>query len=71
MQLIWNQFFTAGVVKTVPSVYTLSINTIYSSHSTQVAGETILRKHTVAKGYSQIKLTTIENVVLKNLYQNI
>ena len=32
--------YTAGVMKTVPPVCTLQINTIYLSHSTQVAWET-------------------------------
>ena len=37
-------YSTAGFIKTVPSVYTLLINTIYLS---QVAEGTVFRKHTV------------------------
>ena len=40
-------FVTAGFIKKVPSVYTLLMNTIYQSHSTQVAEGTVFRKHTV------------------------
>ena len=39
---------TTGFLKTVPSVYTLLMNTIYLfQHSTQVAEGTVFRKHTV------------------------
>ena len=38
---------TTGFMKAVPSVYTLLMNTIYPSHSTQVAEGTVFRKHTV------------------------
>ena len=36
---------TAGVMKTVPLVYTVFIKTIYLSHSTQVPEETVFSKH--------------------------
>ena len=35
---------TAGVMKMVPLVYTLAINTIYLSHCTQVASGTLFQK---------------------------
>ena len=38
---------TAGVMKTVRSVYTILINTIHLPHSTQVAGGTIFKKYVV------------------------
>ena len=41
------RYNTAGFTNTVPSVYTLIINTLYLSHSTQVAEETVFRKHMV------------------------
>ena len=37
---------TSGFMKTVPSVYSLIMNTFYQSHSTQVAEETVFRKQT-------------------------
>ena len=41
--------YTSGVLKKIPSVYTLLIHTIYLSHSTQVDWRTFSRKHTVCK----------------------
>ena len=38
---------TSGFMKTVPSVYTLLMNTIYPSQSSQVAEGTVFRKHMV------------------------
>ena len=38
---------TAGVMKTVPSVYTLLIKTIYQSYRTQVGVGTVFRNHSV------------------------
>ena len=49
-------FFTFGVIKTVPSVYTLLMDTIYLSHSTQVAEGTVFRKHTVPGGFHMMVL---------------
>ena len=40
-------YYAAGIMKTVHSLYTFSINTIYPSLSTQVAERTVFRKHTV------------------------
>ena len=42
-------FPTAGFMKTVPSLYTLSVKSIYLSQSTQVAEGIIFRIYTVAK----------------------
>ena len=54
-------------MKTVSSVYTLLINTIYLTHSTEAAGGTVINKHKVGineisffqngkkKMYSQVK----------------
>ena len=39
--------YTAGFMKPVPSLNTLLMNTIYLSHSKQVAEGTVSRKHTV------------------------
>ena len=36
---------TGGFMKRFPSVYTLLMNTIYTSHRTQVAKETFFRKY--------------------------
>ena len=52
-----NQYFTlfqlfcntAGFMKTIQSVYTLLMNTIYLSHGTQIAEGTLFRKHSVCK----------------------
>ena len=41
------QLCTAGFDKTVATVYTLLLNTIYVSHRTKVAEVTVFRKHTV------------------------
>ena len=49
MLLIILIFSTAGYMKTVPSVYTLLINTIYLSLSIQVAEWTLFRKHTLSE----------------------
>ena len=38
---------TAGFMKTVPSAYTLLMNTIYLYPSTQEAEVTVFRKHTI------------------------
>ena len=49
-QQVYNNYVltsTAGVMKTVPSVYTLFMNTVYVSTSSQVAGETVFGNHTV------------------------
>ena len=40
-------FNTAGFMKTVPSAYTLLMNTIYLYPSTQEAEVTVFRKHTI------------------------
>ena len=42
--------FTASFMKTVPSMYTLLMKTIYLFRSTQVADVTVFRKHTVMDG---------------------
>ena len=42
---------TAGSIKTVPSVYTLLMKTIYLPHSTHVTDGTFFRKQTVAVLY--------------------
>ena len=39
-------------LKTVPLAYTLFLNTIYPSHSTQEAEGTVFRKHTVPLQYA-------------------
>ena len=46
---------TAGVMKTVPFVFTLLIGTIYLSHTTQVAGGTVFG------GNASCMLTTLSN----------
>ena len=43
----FNALRTAGFMKTVPSVYNLSMNTIYTI-CTQVAEGTVFKKHTVS-----------------------
>ena len=45
--LSWWILNTTGVMKTVPSVYTLLVNTIYLCHSRQVTEGTFFRKHKV------------------------
>jgi len=53
MLFVWNMSnaqkaqTTAGFMKTVPSVYTLLMNTIFLSYSTHVAERTVFWKHTV------------------------
>ena len=43
-----NYFYTACFMETVPSVYTLLMNTFFLSHSTQIAKETVFRKYMVS-----------------------
>ena len=39
---------TAGLMKTAPLVYTPLLSTICLSHSTEVADETVFKKHTAS-----------------------
>ena len=47
-----------GVMKTVPSVYTVLINNIYLSRSTQVAGGTVFRAHMVTKQANHLSFSS-------------
>ena len=57
---LFTYLYTAGFMKTVPSVYTISINTIYLSLSTQVAEGAVFRKYT--------KNSFFKNKHEKNIY---
>ena len=47
---------TAVFIKTVPLVYTRLLNNVFLSHSTQVAGGIVFRKHTECGDAIKIKL---------------
>ena len=59
MNLVPKWVYSGGGVVTVTSVYILSINNIYLSHSsTRVAEGTVFRKHAVYLAFAHIKLYT-------------
>ena len=53
--------YTECVIKTVPSVYTILINTISLSNGAQVAEGTVFRKHTVLNNTVASVCTSVPN----------